>query len=45
VFRRRGIKSFSRPIPREHMRAITFCSVTRISEFMLPVSGRSRAVR
>jgi len=40
AFRLRGIKSFSQPIPKEHMLAITFCSVTRISEFMLPMARR-----
>ena len=42
AFRRRGIRNFSRPIPKEPMLAITFCTVTRISEFMLPMARRVR---
>jgi len=40
VFRRRGMKSFSRRILREHMLAITFCTVIRISEFILLMAQR-----
>jgi hypothetical protein len=42
AFRRRGIRNFSRPIPREPVLAITFCTVTHIIEFMLPMSQRLR---
>jgi hypothetical protein len=42
VFRWRGIKSFSRPIPKATMLGITFCTTIRISEFMLPMAQRVR---